>query len=76
MKSERGEEWVSIVSHPESSCKEHLMKHLQGVRWQESEFYLKKLRRDTIVLIPVEVHMKHRVVQGVCRLDEALEVIN
>ena len=52
------------------------MKRLQGVRWQESVFYLKKLKRDTIVLIPVEVQVKHKAMKGVRRLVEALEVIN
>ena len=27
----------------------------QGVHWKVSEFYLRNLRRDTVVLIPVEV---------------------
>ena len=53
-----------------------VVKRPQGVRWQESEFYLRKLRRDTVVLIPAEVQVKYRVVQGVHRLVETLKVIN
>ena len=75
MKSKRGEEWVSIVSLSENSCKE-CSERPQGVRWRGSEFYLRKIRRDTIVLIPVEVQVKHRVVQGVRKTIEALDFIN
>ena len=75
MKSKREEEWVSIVSLPENSYKE-CSKHLQGVRWHGSEFYLRKLRRDIVVLILAKVKVKYRVVQGVHRLVETLKVIN
>jgi hypothetical protein len=37
---------------------------------------LGKLRRDIVVVIPTEVQVKYRVVQGVCRLVESLELIN
>jgi hypothetical protein len=38
--------------------------------------YLRKLRRDIIVLIPAEVWVKDRVLQGVCRLSEVLGFSN
>jgi hypothetical protein len=41
-----------------------------------AEFYLRKLRRDTVVLIPAEVQVKHRAMQGVRRPIEALDFIN
>ena len=56
-------------------CKE-CSEHMQGVRRRGSKFYLRKIRRDIIVLIQAEVQVKHRAVQGVCRLVEALEFIN
>jgi hypothetical protein len=37
-----------------------------------SEFYLRKIRRDTIVLIPAEVQEKQEAVQGVHRLVKSL----
>jgi hypothetical protein len=43
------------------------------VRRQSSEFYLKKLRRDTIVFLPTEVQVNHRVMKGVRRMGEILD---
>jgi hypothetical protein len=37
------------------------VKRLQGVCEKGSEFYLRKLKKDTVVLIPAEVKVKHRI---------------
>jgi hypothetical protein len=60
MKEKENEFQLFLFLSERSSCKECSENVCKVCVNEDSEFYLRKIRRDTIVLIPVEVWVKHR----------------
>ena len=57
---ERGNEFQLFLILSEKFLQGVQWNRLQGVSWQRLRVYLWKIRRDTIVLIPVEVYVRNK----------------